>query len=284
MAVWGSRAVVSGHYDKRRENKPSQTTAPSAASRGPAGARGTHPHITKELSQNISPGAFLTVTVHPAASHRGTSIWSIYGSTGPRLSSTWWVSQMTSEVWSPSSLGRIGAVRFLNSCFILKLTVTSPSSFCGVTLMKTPTLLAFLKAITLQGRKQKNTGSAKFSNNCSERFILTPHKRDAQVYGPWAEYALLEQLPWFVAYSLLFFLQGAHSPSCPTFRTWVLPFMLTAADTSVKQNTPALAMGVMYPAVQQRRATAYSSSCSVRRCRTHSILKAGGSSVTHPTV
>lgn len=145
---------------EERENTPSQTTAPSAAWHGP--------RHSPEGPQDSSPGAVVMVTVHPAASRRGRSVGSVYGSTGPRLSSTWWVSQITSELWSPSSLGRIGVARFLNSCFILKLTVTSPSSFCGVTLMKTPTLLAFRKAITLQGRKQKAAGSAKLSNNPSK--------------------------------------------------------------------------------------------------------------------
>jgi hypothetical protein len=63
------------------------------------------------------------------------------------------VSQMTSVPWSPSSTGRMGAARFLKSCFILKHTVTSPSSRCGVTLMKMPTLLAFLKATMLWKEK-----------------------------------------------------------------------------------------------------------------------------------
>lgn len=80
----------------------------------------------------------------------------LQGSRGPRLSSTWWVSQMTSQLWSHSSVGRIGAARFLNSCLILKLTVTFPSSFCGVTLMNIPTLLAFRKAMMLQSRNNNN--------------------------------------------------------------------------------------------------------------------------------
>lgn len=92
------------------------------------------------------------------------------GSRQPRLSSTWWVSQMTSQVWSLSSMGRMGAARFLNSCFILKLTVTSPSSFCGVTLMNTPTLLAFRKAMMLQKRKEDIEYSV-FQIHCCILFI-----------------------------------------------------------------------------------------------------------------
>lgn len=154
--------------ERTNQPKPRQPQPPPGGRPGPWHTHTSQRSSGRTFHQVLSQGA---KSIQPS----GASTGSCYGSTGPRLSSTWWVSQITSEVWSLSSFGRMGAVRFLNSCFILKLTVTSPSSFCGVTLMKTPTLLAFLKAIMLQGRTHRNTGSAKFSKalfqveQCSQR-------------------------------------------------------------------------------------------------------------------
>ena len=80
----------------------------------------------------------------------------VQGASGPRLSSTWWVSQIASAgVSGPSSLGLTGAARLRKSCRILNETVTSPSSsFWGITLMKKPILLDFLKATTLRNKQR----------------------------------------------------------------------------------------------------------------------------------
>lgn len=89
--------------------------------------------------------------------------WSIYvqGARGPSLSSTWCVSQMASVVGSaPSSLGLMGAARLRKSCRIFNETMTSASSsFWGITLMKKPILLDFLKATTLWKRQRDQVHS-----------------------------------------------------------------------------------------------------------------------------
>lgn len=81
----------------------------------------------------------------------------IHGASGPRLRSTWCVSQMGSAgVSAPSSLGLVGAARFRKSCRILKETTTSAScSRWGITLMKKPSLLDFLKATMLEERERR---------------------------------------------------------------------------------------------------------------------------------
>lgn len=66
----------------RRENKSSQTTAPSPTQPPPDGlaaARGTHPHITQELSQKVSPGCN-SFTDNPSCSQpRGHECWELLG-------------------------------------------------------------------------------------------------------------------------------------------------------------------------------------------------------------
>lgn len=61
----------------------------------------------------------------------------------------------SAAVSAPSSLGRMGPARLRKSCRILKETVTSiSSSFWGITLIKKPILLDFLKATTLWKRQR----------------------------------------------------------------------------------------------------------------------------------
>lgn len=89
--------------------------------------------------------------------HRSGKYIHVHGASGPRLRSTWCVSQMGSAgVSAPSSLGLEGAARFRKSCRILKETTTSASwSLWGITLMKKPSLLDFLKATILKERARK---------------------------------------------------------------------------------------------------------------------------------
>lgn len=79
----------------------------------------------------------------------------VQAASGPSLSSTWCVSHMASATASPpSSIGLMGAARLRKSWRSLNEMVTSASSsFWGITLMKKPILLDFLKATTLQGEK-----------------------------------------------------------------------------------------------------------------------------------
>ncbi len=85
----------------------------------------------------------------------------VQGASGPSLSSTWCVSQMASAaVSAPSSLALTGAARLRKSCRIFNETVTSASSsFWGITLMKKPILLDFLKATTLWRRQRDQVDS-----------------------------------------------------------------------------------------------------------------------------
>lgn len=93
------------------------------------------------------------------------------GTRGPSLSSTWWVSQVASAACSPpSSLGRTGAARLRKSCRILRDTTTSvSSSFWGITLMKKPILLDFLKATTLGGGRKSDS---RVRSGCQRRIWL----------------------------------------------------------------------------------------------------------------
>lgn len=94
--------------------------------------------------------------MNPSLHRAGVSI-RAHGASGPRLRSTWCVSQMGSAgVSAPSSLGLVGAARFRKSCRILKETTTSVScSLWGITLMKKPSLLDFLKATMLEERERR---------------------------------------------------------------------------------------------------------------------------------
>lgn len=95
----------------------------------------------------------LDIWMNPSLHRSGKNI-HVHGASGPRLRSTWCVSQMGSAgVSAPSSLGLVGAARFRKSCRILKETTTSAScSLWGITLMKKPSLLDFLKATMLKER------------------------------------------------------------------------------------------------------------------------------------
>lgn len=98
------------------------------------------------------------------------------GASGPSLSSTWCVSQTASGATSlPSSLGRTGAARLRKSWRTLKETVTSASSsFWGITLMKKPILLDFLKATTLR-EEQRDELTRRVTERFSRR-LLTPDR------------------------------------------------------------------------------------------------------------
>lgn len=100
--------------------------------------------------------------MNPSLHRAGVSIHA-HGARGPRLRSIWCVSQMGSAgVSAPSSLGLVGAARFLKSCRILKETTTSVScSLWGITLMKKPSLLDFLKATMLEEREREVKGATR---------------------------------------------------------------------------------------------------------------------------
>lgn len=98
----------------------------------------------------------LDIWMNPSL-HRSSENIHVHGASGPRLRSTWCVSQMGSAgVSAPSSFDLEGAARFQKSCLILKETTTSASwSLWGITLMKKPSLLDFLKATMLKERERR---------------------------------------------------------------------------------------------------------------------------------